>query len=285
MATTSQKIGLKILAWALVFGLFLSISGLQILTDQQKINRKLTAVETNILIEPKVFSADLTKKINLGFNQLIADYLWLRTIQYFGGGDYSKRYHALPKLLAAITDLDPKFVQPHLFAMLVLPYQKDVQAAIEIGERGLKNNPKIGLIPYYLGAIYHTEKKDYQRAAEAYAIAATKKDTPLAAKVLAGVSLSQMNEKQAAVAWWQGILETAKPDSYEYERAKIWLEHLLLQIQLEKIVSAFKEKEGRLPKNFEELVELKILPSLPQSPLGVKFLIAPDTGLVYYRKR
>lgn len=278
--TYQKTTGLRILSWLLVIILLVGIFGLQMASDQSKRDKKLSSVERNRLIEPIVFSAKFIKTVDLGFHQTVADFLWLQTIQYFGGGDFSKKYYALGPILETITDLDPKFRQPYIFAMLILPWQKDVDIAIKLGEKGLRENPGFGMIPYYLASIYHQEKKDYRRAADLYALAAKDSTVPKAAKILAGVSLSQLDDRQAAILWWQGIVQSAKKDSYEQKRAQIWLNHLVIELQLEQIVASYKQKTGHNPASLDQLVREKIIDQIPASPLGGQYVLDTERGKI-----
>jgi len=279
-----QQVGLKLFKWSILILLIIAVIGTQALSDSTKRNRRLSEVEKNILIEPKAFSAEFLQYADFGFHQVVADFIWLELIQYFGGGDFTKRYYALPDLLNTITDLDPKFIYPHTFGMLVLPHQGDVDEAIALGEKGVKNNPGYGLIPYYLGSLYHQDKGDYEKAAVAYQKAAQDPETPEAARVLAGVSLSNLDKKVAAIKWWEGIIETTEPGSYQHERAKIWHEHILMQVLLENAVTEYKNKVGAYPENLDQLVLENYIQSIPESPLGVSFILDPETGKVDYKK-
>lgn len=275
----------RILIWYFCVLLLTSVALSQYIFDINKDNNRLQTVGINILKEPKTFSVEFLKIADFGFHQIIADFFWLETIQYFGGGDFNKKYRALPNLLKTITDLDLNFTYPYIFGMLILPHQGDLNQAIELGEKGVRANPKFGMIAYYLASLYHLEQKaNYQRAAELYAQAAKDSDVPKAASVLAGVSLSQLDEKQAAIAWWQGIVESTKKNSYQHKRAQVWLEHLLIEIRLEELASVYQKQFGQYPENLDQLVEAKLTESIPKSPLGVRYFINPRSGKVGYKK-
>ena len=285
MNTTKKRSFQKILSWYFCLLLLALIVFSQYFFDITRDNKKLKQVDANILREPKTFSPAFLKIADFGFHQIVSDYLWLETIQYFGGGDFNKKYRALPNLLDTITELDPNFTYPYIFGMLVEPYQGDLYPAINLGEKGIKANPKTGMIAYYLASLYHLEQKsNFKRAAELYSLAAKDKSVPQAARVLAGVSLSQLDEKKAAIAWWQGILESYKKDSYEYERAQSWLGHILIEVKLEELAKTYKDRYGHYPENLDKLVEAKLVDEIPKSPLGVKYMIDGQSGKVDYKK-
>src|SRR3989338_2062025 len=125
----------KNLIWRLIFWLIfvlliINLIFLQKNFDSAKFNRKLTSVGVNVLIAPNTFESQSLKQLDFGFHQILADILWLQTIQYFGGGNFQQKYSALPKLLQTIIELDPQFIQPIEFGLIVLPYQGDASSAV-----------------------------------------------------------------------------------------------------------------------------------------------------------
>src|SRR5690606_690589 len=56
-----------------------------------------------------------------GFNELVADAVWLRALQYYGEHRASdRRYPYLETLFQTLTDLDPRFVNAYIFGALTL---------------------------------------------------------------------------------------------------------------------------------------------------------------------
>lgn len=49
---------------------------------------------------------------------------------------------------------------------------------------------------------------------------------------------------------------------------------------LQKAIQAFHADEDRYPKDLNELVTSKILPTLPEPPYGMKFQYNPQTGAI-----
>lgn len=64
-------------------------------------------------------SGKFLKPLALGYDQVVADLLWMKTISYFGGHFMSdKQYPWLAHMLNLIIDLDPRFDFPYYFGGL-----------------------------------------------------------------------------------------------------------------------------------------------------------------------
>jgi hypothetical protein len=83
-------------------------------------------------------SSQYVKAVSVGYDQFVADFLWLRMIQSYAAA-YSSPDNAerMNKYFQTITDLDPRFVDVYRFAML------------GIGEQGLENADNAKKFPEY----------------------------------------------------------------------------------------------------------------------------------------
>jgi tetratricopeptide (TPR) repeat protein len=124
----------------------------------------------------------LAKRLSLGFNGLVADWYWMRSLQYVGGK--SVNYQAmhpgqlslndlgaldlriLPPLLRLSTNLDPQFMAPYEYGAMILPTFND-EEAIALLTFGIEQNPDQWRLYQHLGYIYW-QRHDYQKAGELY---------------------------------------------------------------------------------------------------------------------
>ena len=118
------------------------------------------------------------KRISPGFNGLMADWYWLRSLQYVGhkiidshssiqlDNLSSLNLKLLAPLLETSTTLDPQFLAPYEYAAVVLP-AVDEAAAIRIAKKGLAANPNAWRLYHYLGLIYW-QRRDFKAASETY---------------------------------------------------------------------------------------------------------------------
>lgn len=119
------------------------------------------------------------RRMSLGFNGLIADWYWMRSLQYVGRKVMAEEDKVQLSSLAALnlkllyplldtaTTLDPQFIPVYEYGGVVLP-EINADDAIKLLRKGIENNPAEWRLYYHLGYIYW-QRKDYNAASEAYA--------------------------------------------------------------------------------------------------------------------
>ena len=101
-----------------------------------KIRSPKSLMEEKLIYIP---SADFTKTASLGFHAALADFLWARTVVYFGehvktDGDYKWLYH----LLDVVTTLDPENILAFRFGGNLLALEmNDIESSIKLLEKGI----------------------------------------------------------------------------------------------------------------------------------------------------
>jgi tetratricopeptide (TPR) repeat protein len=224
------------LTWFLCLLALGSVSALQSLWDesaeQYQSNIKLAAVQ---IAEPALPSVTALKALSIHQPSAIADLLWLKSIQYFGEGNPYGKYPSLGAILDTITQLDPKFEYPYEFGMTVLPFMEQTKAAVTIGERAQTALPNNGLLTFYLASVYHLNVKDYRRAGDLYAKAATEPGAPASSQELAGVAYSSsatsLSDREVALAFWKVAFDNAKDDAGK-DLAGRWYAHMQIVYSL-----------------------------------------------------
>ena len=80
---------------------------------------------------------------SLGFEILLADTIYLWSIQYYGHRRTEEGRSYLRHIYHTVTDLDPKFIDAYLTGALVMAQDmKDPALAIELIDKGIENNPR-----------------------------------------------------------------------------------------------------------------------------------------------
>jgi tetratricopeptide (TPR) repeat protein len=242
------------------------------------------AVSANVYIEPQPLGARTARLASFGAHEALADWYWLKLIQYYGGGDPSGRYRKLAELFDVITELSPKFLPAYQTGLLILPGEGFVDEAISLGEKGKANLPQQWEMPYYTGIVHHIYRKDYVRAAEEFERAAALPDAPPIARLFAAIYYNQADQRQTAYQIFQTLHETSDSE-FVRERASKYMEHLSIYFSLEDAIAQFQTRFGRYPVSVEELVQQRIIPEVPQSPLNQSFVINPSNGQLSEAKR
>jgi tetratricopeptide (TPR) repeat protein len=167
---------MKSLTWISILGAGLGLS----VAAQQWINaiRPASAVVAESLY---LTSGETLKRASVGFDGLLADIYWIRTIQYFGENLARQRETRtsldpgemvlLEPMLKMTTELDPHHIAAYRFGAFVLP-SSDPEGALRFTQQGIRNNPDewrlyqdLGLIYWKLGR-YREAGEIYRRGAE-----------------------------------------------------------------------------------------------------------------------
>jgi tetratricopeptide (TPR) repeat protein len=170
-------------------------------------------IDVNMMFVP---SGALLKGTASGFENVIADTLWLSLLQYYG-----ERYFAddrtmvnLEEMFTLITDLDPRFWFAYWLGAWALSDDGQADAALRLLERGENANPQDLNYPYLQGFILFLMKRDHQAAARCFERAATK---PVAewesqrrfARAMAARMYREEGKPALALEIWRNILENA----------------------------------------------------------------------------
>ncbi|MEW6213308.1 MAG: hypothetical protein AB1631_33735 [Acidobacteriota bacterium] len=188
------------------------------------------------------------KKMSLGFEGLVADIYWIRTVQYFGRkiGEREEvsisnlreiRMDLLAPYLNIVVTLDPHHIPAYRFGAIFLP-ERDVNAAISLLERGIRENPDEWRLYQDIGYI-HWQAKDYEKAADWFERGGRIEGSLWWMRDLAGVMRIKGGSREVARAIYTSYLES------EDENIRRQAELRLLQLRaLEEIdaINIFLER-------------------------------------------
>lgn len=230
----------------------------------------------NVYIEPQPFSPAVAQFVSFGAREFVSDVYWLKLIQYYGGGDPQGKYRKLAELFNIVTELSPKFTAAYTTGLLVLPGEGFVDQALALAVKGEKNLPNSWEIPYNTGLVYHVYKKDYVQAAKEFEKAAALPNAPANARYFAAVYYNQADQRQTAYQIFKTLYDSSDND-FVKDRAKKYVEHLDIFFSLQDAIHRYQEKFHQPPDNLNQLVDKKIISTIPVSPLNIQFAIDPKT--------
>ncbi len=248
---------------------------------------KIDKMRTGATLEEVLYisSPKALKRMSLGYDGLLADIYWTRAVQYFGGRHHAgaKDYNLLGPLLEITTTLDPKLIVAYQYGGNFLAPEPPngggmPQAAIDLVEYGIRNNPDDWHLYYQLGFIYYMELKDYEHAAGAFARGAKVAGAHPWLKLLAAQMAERSGNLQTARLMWATTFETTNDKAIKYNAAA----HLrALQADqditgLEAAVGRYQQMTGHLPASFGDLVSAGILRGTPVDPLGNPYKLTRD---------
>ena len=158
--------------WALVLivGLFVSAAAQNWMDARRRIP---APVEETLYLN----SGEAIKRASVGFDSLMADVYWIRTLLYFGREFERQRgvnetfdvsqLKLLEPLLNITVELDPRLLAAYRFGAVFLP-EINAESAVRFVELGVRNNPSEWRLYQDLGFV-HWRRKQFREAADAYA--------------------------------------------------------------------------------------------------------------------
>jgi tetratricopeptide (TPR) repeat protein len=226
-------------------------------------------------------SGPCLRAVSLGFRPLLADVLYVWSIQYYSV-DRADRWRSLERLYDAITDLDPRFLAAYSIGAIILALEAhQTEAAIRLLDKGIAANPDTYLLAWE-AAFYARDLGHKQRAAHYFELAMSRPDAPSFVQRRFLWTLETLGRKREALARWQEVLDAARSE-YEREVAARHVHDLTLEVRLEVLrqaVERFRGRHGRNPFALEELVRVGLLEQLPVDPEGQPFEYHRVTGEV-----
>lgn len=218
-----------------------------------------------------------------GQDELIADYLWLRAIQYYGMHRQTDRqYQWASHIFHVITALNPRFVEAYRFGGLVLAADaNDLAGGIDLLKRGFHANQDRWEIPFDLGFLHYLSHQDLLAAAY-FRRAAELPGAGEQVQRFTAFAYRRGGDAAAARDMWIQMRDTAtNPVSREIA------DYALSDIELQKALSvlqtaadAYRQAEGRTAGSVNDLVRAGLLDEIPTDPFGRGYLIDPISGRV-----
>jgi tetratricopeptide (TPR) repeat protein len=254
-------------------------------------------VDSSMEEEKLYVTGSAARRMSLSFNGLIADWYWMRSLQYVGRKVIARgekfqlddlsalNLKLLYPLLDTATTLDPQFIAVYEYGGVVLPAIND-DDAIKLLKKGIENNPSEWRLFHHLGYIYW-QRKDYQAASETYAAGAKLPTAPAWMQAMSARMLAEGGSRDTAREIYTRIYEQA-----DDETIKRMAELRLLQIdsfdEREVIRKTLKEsvaRSGRCVSGWREIMpqlraaRLRIdsATGAPLDPAGTPYILVKDT--------
>ncbi|MEZ0310652.1 MAG: tetratricopeptide repeat protein [Myxococcota bacterium] len=261
----------------LVIGALVTFAGLAHLLHVRLDQALLTAPDELVETLPTVGSLQL---ISLGYDQVVADYYWMRALEHFGTPAYNAvAYPLLEPLLRRVLTLDPYFKTAYTFAGTALTVQRmDPAKANALLEQGLTYRPDVWQIPYFLGFNRYYFQQDYVGAAEALSIASKYPDAPPLTAQLATRIAAHAGRPDVGIQLIDEILERTKDEQL---RASYIERRKALQLDLElgylnRLVPRYLSEHGKAPTAIGDFVKAGYLREPPRDPYGKEYRLDSD---------
>ena len=217
-------------------------------------------------------SPQTARLMSFGFEQLSADWYWVRALQYFvEPAQELNQYRNLGDFLEVVVGVDPDFHYAYKFAGVSIPFDTgryrfaNTDRAIDFLQRGVARWPDDWQMRLYLGFYLLNFRDDTAGAAEQFSKAAPIPGAPPYLKGFAAKLLTLSGEIDRGRVFTEQMLAlTDDPD--EKARLKLRLREIEAEGAMREVEAAarrFRDQEGRWPAGLGELAVLGPLPRLP----------------------
>ena len=242
---------------------------------------------TNYIANKKVFvtlpSGNTLKVLSFGFQDVVADLLFIWSIQFYGNYNLINRYDYLEQIYNTITDLAPQYMEPYIVGSWIMAMEaKDIEMAIRLLEKGSLNMKAQWIFDYECGYYSRKYLKDYNRAEKYYKKAAQRPKAPSMIRRRQAHMVYMKDDLTRAYAMWMGIYKNA-----ENRAAKDAAFFHLYQIKfewdqklLEKKLEQYKKRYGRYPMDFSHLIRAGLVREIPLDFSGRNYLYDPKKGKI-----
>jgi tetratricopeptide (TPR) repeat protein len=215
------------------------------------------------------------KRMSLGFSGLVADWYWMRALQYVGrkivnhpgqvqiDDMKSLNLNLLYPLLDTATTLDPQFMAAYEYGGVVLPAIND-EEAIKLLRKGLANNPTHWRFHQYLGYIYW-RRNDFKTASAVYAEGARVPGVPPWMEQMSARMEAEGGSRALAREMYKRMMNEA-----DDEQVKELAARRILQVAsfderdaIRRVLEEFKARHGRCAANWREVSQQLSAARLP----------------------
>lgn len=242
----------------------------------------------NLVLEERVTQVKVTgdvgplpdgkalRVLSLGFDRLVADLFWLRTVYYVGDElSHAAGYPAAERLANLVTDIDPGFRTAYvLMGSALAGLKRDPDAAIRLLEKAVQN-VDYWKLHFQLGFNYYIERLDYASAAEQMALAASKEGGPPYLPLLSARLYAQAGDPETALAFIRARLAQVEHKETKQALEKrywdLWITRDLRAV--DNAMEAYRTAHGAAPAGINDLVTAGLLEREPTDPQGGHYRI------------
>jgi tetratricopeptide (TPR) repeat protein len=229
-------------------------------------------IETNrppidsALEEEKLYvTGAAARRMSLSFNGLIADWYWMRSLQYVGRkviahgdriqlDDLSKLdLKLLYPLLDTATTLDPQFIAVYEYGGVVLPAINEGDA-VKLLKKGIENNPSEWRLFHHLGYIYW-QREDYEAASATYSAGAKLPNAPAWMQAMSARMLAEGGSRDTAREIYTRIYEQSDDETIKHmaQLRLLQIDSLDERDRIRRVLADYKEQRGRCPSEWREV--------------------------------
>ena len=251
---------------------------------QEKIDGERSAVQLQ-KEELTLSSPRVVKILSLEYAPLMGAIYWTRAVQYYGNKHrlQDRNLELLWPLLDITTTLDPNLLIAYRFGATFLSDAPprgagEPDKAVQLLEKGLKANPEYWRFYQDLGNVYYFDKRDYQRASQAFEEGSKYPSTPPWMKIMAAKIAAEGESLETSYALWTDIYQTAT-DKDIRKNAEEHLRLVRAEMDLRRIgqlMNQYQKETGHQAARINDLVQSGLLPGVPRDAAGFPYVIGEE---------
>jgi len=239
------------------------------------------------IASPSLFylpDGEVLKRVSFGYEQIVADVIWIRLIQVFGNRVVEDvEYDWIFRALDTVTTLDPQFVEAYEAGGLVLTVMADhVDQSNFILEKGIRADLREWKIPFLLGFNYFNFLQNYQKAAQYLELATEYPGHPKWLPLLVAKLHVQAHAPDVALEFLVRVYENTH-DAGLRQQLDIRMKEVLVErdlILLEQTISRYRNRFREFPDTLGGLVEKGLISKVPLDPFGGGYEFDSVSGAV-----
>ena len=273
----SRDLRTKVVLLAVALLLFASSVAVGIRLESDRGEEPL---RTDILFLP---AGKHLKQTTLGYDNVLADIIYIWSIQYYTDFTRETRYPYLLHTFDVITDLDPQFIDAYMIgALTIVAEGHDRKRATWLLHKGMANNPDDYLLPLDAGYYFRDTFKDPRKAAYYFNVAAGRPAAPNYIKRLCAGMTDRTGDKRTSYELWKRAHDEAeKEEDQRISERHLRILHDEINIEaLASLVDRYQGLEGHYPSSLAQLVSAGLADQVPRDWQGEEYSYDPYTGKV-----
>jgi tetratricopeptide (TPR) repeat protein len=205
------------------------------------------------------------RRMSLGFSGLVADWYWMRSLQYVGRKIINSRddvqlddlkaldLKLLYPLLDTATTLDPQFTAVYEYGGVVLPAIND-EEAVKLLRKGIANNPSYWRFHQYLGYIYW-KRGDFKTARDVYEEGSRIAGAPLWMKQMSARMEAEGGSRAMAREMYQRMMDESDDEQVREMAARRILQIYSFEQRdaIRRVLEEFRQSSGRCVSSWKEI--------------------------------
>ncbi len=272
-----RNIAVSLLCLAAMMAGFIA---LQVRFDQRYLSSERSVRELLYFPSPRA-----VKLVSAGNELMVADYLWLRMIQYYAYHMQSDRnYEYLYPIINNLTDLDPRFIYPYTFGALLLAHDaRDSVNSLRLLDKAKEKNPSRWEFPYMKGFILYIFLNRPDEAVEEFVQASKLPGVWDGALRFAAFITKKQGRRETSRMMWRDIYDHSS-SRQEREVALFNLKKIDIEEQLEilqELAVRYLRQYQNWPQSLEDLTAAGYIGPISPDPLGGRYYWSPKDKQVH----